>query len=209
MKKLVIGLAALSAAVAAYWVFLRRTVLNWGATEAEIARTLPGDELVPHPAIETTRAITIEAPPEAIWPWLVQMGTKPRAGAYTYAWIERMLGIDIENSDRILPEFQHLEPGEFLGVSGEGQGLRVAKVDEGRALVVEWVPQGSSWTFALCPEDDRSTRLLSRNRIPGGGLGFWLAMAGFMEPGSLVMERKMLRGIKQRAERLVIAPAAV
>jgi hypothetical protein len=128
------------------------------------------------------------------------MGPRPRAGAYTYDWIERLLGIDIENSDRILPEFQHLEPGEMIGLNEKGNGLRVIAVEDGRHLVLQWVPAGSTWTFGLYPAAPRQTRLVSRNRIRGAGPLFWLSMVAFMEPGSLVMERKMLLGIKQRAE---------
>ena len=145
------------------------------------------------------RAITIETSPEEIWPWLVQMGARPRGGVYTYDWIERVLGIDIKNVDRILPEFQRLEPGEYLALAN-GKGIVVREVDPGYALVVQWQRAGSTWTFALLQEG-ASTRLLSRNRLEGSGLGFRL-MALIMEPLSLVMERKMLLGIKERAERL-------
>jgi hypothetical protein len=127
------------------------------------------------------------------------MGPRPRAGVYTYDWIERLLGIDIENSDRILPEYQDLQPGDTLVSKGK-VGIEVMEVREQEALVYLWVASGSTWSFVLQPHG-RTTRLLSRNRIPGRGLRFWAGMA-FMEPGSLVMERKMLIGIKERAERL-------
>jgi hypothetical protein len=198
LRALVLG----ALAGAAYVKFVRPRVLDWGATPDEAKRAMPGDDLVPDAALQTTRAITIDAPPERIWPWLVQMGPKPRAGAYTYDWIERLLGIDIENTDRILPEFQHLEPGEVLGLNDRGQGIAVRQVEPERFLVLQWVPANSSWAFGLYPEPDGSTRLVSRNRLPGSGPLFWLGMLGFMEPGSLVMERKMLTGIKHRAERM-------
>jgi hypothetical protein len=185
---------------------LRPHVLDWGATPEEASGALPGDDILEDIAVQTTRAITIDAPPEDIWPWLVQMGPRPRAGVYTYDWVERLLGIDIENSDRILPEFQHLEPGEFLGLDENGSnGLAVRQVEENRALVLQWVPATSTWAFVLEPTGDGRTRLLSRNRIPGSGLGFRVGMA-FMEPGSLVMERKMLEGIKERVERRALSP---
>jgi hypothetical protein len=129
------------------------------------------------------------------------MGPRPRAGVYTYDWLERLLGIDVKNSDRILPAFQHLEIGEFFELNKKGQGLRVRKLESERSLVLQWEPAGSSWEFGLYPFDD-GTRLVSRNRIPGSGLLFWIGMALFMEPGSLLMERKMLEGIKSRAETL-------
>ena len=204
-----LGLAiALTAGAAAYAVILRPRVLDWGATPEEAARRMPGDELLPDAALQTTRAITVNAPSRAIWPWLLQMGPRPRGGIYTYDWIERLLGIDIENSDRILPEFQHLEPGDMLGVNEKGAGIRVIDVQDERAIVLQWVPAQSTWTFALYPAGDGTTRLISRNRLRGSGP---LSRAGLlvMEPASLVMERKMLLGIKERAELLARDPAAV
>jgi hypothetical protein len=199
--------------IALYLTFGRRRVLNWGASRDEATRTMPGDDLLRNASLQTTRAVTIEAPPDAIWPWLAQMGPRPRAGAYTYDWIERLLGIDIANSDRILPEFQQLEAGQNIGLNKKGEGLAVRQVEVERSLVLQWVPGPATWTFALYPDDIDITRLISRNRIPGKGPLFWLGMIGFMEWGSLIMERKMLLGIKTRAERLAseknIAPLQV
>jgi hypothetical protein len=185
-----------------YLKFGRRWVLTWGASPEEAERPMPGDDILPDAALQATRAITIEAPPDCIWPWLVQMGPRPRAGAYTYDWIERFLGIDIKNTDRILPEYQHLEPDEYIGLNEKGQGIQVREVEPERFLVLQWIPAKSTWTFALSPQADGTTRLVSRNRLPGSGPLFWLGMIVFMEPGSLIMERKMLLGIKERAEQL-------
>jgi hypothetical protein len=193
--------ALVTIAGAAYLRLARPRVLNWGATLEEAARSMPGDDILPDASLQTTRAITIEAPPRAVWPWLVQMGPRPRAGAYTYDWIERLLGIDIENTDRILPEFQHLEVGETMALNKKGDGIVVREVDPERFLVLQWIPAGSTWTFGLYP-DDGSTRLISRNRLKGRSPLFWPGMIAFMEPGSLIMERRMLLGIKQRAEDL-------
>lgn len=191
----------LGLAVAAYLRFGRPRVLDWGATEDERRRTLPGDEILSSPAIQTTRVVTVDAPPDRIWPWLVQMGPRPRAGVYTYDWVERRLGIDIENADRILPEFQHIEVGDYHAL-GPDQGLRVREVQPGRAIVLQWEPAESTWAFVLTPApgDEGRTRLISRNRVQGHGLRFWLLMRLLMEPGSLLMERKMLLGIRDRAE---------
>jgi hypothetical protein len=206
MVRLLLGLgigAVLGAAgVTAYLRKGRPAVLNWGATPEEIERAIAGDAILADAELQTTRAITVNAPPSAIWPWLVQMGMRPRAGAYTYDWIERLLGIDIENSDRIMEEYQHIEPGDWLGIDDKGAGVVVREVDPKRSLVVQWIPAGSTWTFALYPETDGTTRLVSRNRLRVKNLGQKVFMRGFMEPGSLVMERKMLLGIKERAERL-------
>ncbi len=185
----------------AYLKLGRPWVLNWGATDTEVHATLPGDEILTDACLQTTRAITVNTRPDQIWPWLLQMGPRPRAGVYTYDWLERLLGINIENSDRILPEFQHLEPGEFFALGNGNNGLHVRIVQPERAVVLQWHKEQSTWAFVLEPMNDGTTRLISRNRIIGKGPLFRLMMA-FMEPGSLVMERKMLLGIKQRAEGL-------
>lgn len=189
-------------AIMAYLKLGRPRVLNWGATPEETTRAMPGDDILRDAVLQTTRAVTVEAAPEHIWPWLVQMGPRPRAGAYTYDWVERLLGIDIENSNRILPEYQHMEPGQSFSLNARGLGVEVREVAPNSHLVLQWVPDRSTWTFALVPAGDGRTRLVSRNRLPKSGPFFWPAMVCFMEPGSLVMERKMLLGIKQRAEAL-------
>jgi hypothetical protein len=191
------------ALAAVYVRFGRARVLTWGATPDEAARAMPGDDVLPDATLVATRAIGIDAAPEYVWPWLVQMGPTPRAGAYTYDWIERLLGIDIESGDRILPEFQHIEQGDAIAINDRGEGLVVREVDPQRALVLQWVPAESTWTFGLYADDGaRRTRLVSRNRLRVRGPLAWLGMVAVMEPGSLVMERKMLLGIKQRAESL-------
>jgi hypothetical protein len=201
MRMLSGALAFACAVVAAYLRFVRPRVLNWNATPEETGRRMPGDEILNGPVLQTTRAITIDAQPRDIWPWLVQIGPRPRAGIYTYDWIERLLRIDIENSDRIMPEFQHLDAGDWIGRNEKGQGIQVREVVPESHLVTQWVPQRSTWTFALYPQADGTTRFISRNRLPATGPLFWLAMVGFMEPASLLMERKMLLGFKERAER--------
>jgi hypothetical protein len=185
-----------------YSRFLRDGVLTWGATAEEAARPLPGDDLLDGADIVATRAIGIDAPPSAIWPWLVQMGPG-RAGAYTYDWIENLFGLNMHSADRIHSEWQNLGVGDVLRSREDRPGMRVEILDPERTLsnrseAGDWV-----WTFVLVPEDG-STRLISRNRIAmkGAAAGQRLGML-VMEPGSLVMERKMLLGIKQRAERSV------
>jgi hypothetical protein len=199
LRRLIAVAAAVAVTKLAYLRYGRARVRDWGATSEEAAAQLPGDDILPGASLQTTRAITVDAAPEFIWPWLLQMGPQPRAGVYTYDWIERLLGLDIKNSDRILPEFQHLEPGECLRLDAS-KGLLVRAVEPPRALVFQWQPAGSTWAFVLHGQAD-SARLISRNRIAGSGPLFWL-MAVVMEPASLVMEHKMLLGIKQRAEKL-------
>jgi hypothetical protein len=192
--------AVLGTCAALLWL-VRPRLVDWGATRDEAVASLPGDDILPIATVQTTRAITIDAQPASVWPWLVQMGPSPRAGVYTYDWIERRLGIDIENSDRILPEFQHMEPGEFFALGKDGSnGLYVRQVIPERAIVLQWKKESSTWAFVLNATGDGRTRLISRNRIVGAGPAFRMGMA-VMLPASLVMERKMLQGIRERAGR--------
>jgi hypothetical protein len=187
---------------------VRTPVLTWGATEEEAGRSLPGDELLEDPAVVSTRAITIDAPPSAVWPWLVQMGSG-RGGAYTYDWIENLFGLGMHSAERIHPEWQNLAVGDVVPGRESLQGMRVEVLDPERALVTR--SEDGTWVWAFVLEDlGGRTRLLSRNRIamPDPSLGDRIGMA-VMEPGSLVMERKMLHGIKERAERLVAHPELV
>jgi hypothetical protein len=195
------GLAAGLASVS-YPLLLRDRCVTWGANRQEAASALPGDDLMPDPDIVTTRAVWIDAPPERVWPWIVQMGSG-RAGAYTYDWVENLFGMDMHSADVILPQFQDVKPGdEFPLASGRGT-MRVEIADPGSSYVVSFAPAGLVWIFALT-RDGTGTRLLSRNRIRTAVSAPPLKMAYcmIMEPGSLVRERKMLLGIKNRAERL-------
>ena len=175
--------------------------LTWGATDAEAALALPGDELLAEPDLVTTRAIGIGVPPSTVWPWIVQMGPG-RAGAYTYDWIENLAGLDMHSADEILPQFQDIRVGDAWTLGLKGPRLEVARLDPDAALVLRSDDGNWVWAFVLIP-DGRGTRLLSRNRIsqPGASATTRALFSYLMEPGSLVMERKMLLGIKQRAER--------
>ncbi|MGC4835008.1 SRPBCC family protein [Micromonospora vinacea] len=175
-------------------------LLTWGATTGEVAGTLPGDEFLADPDIVSTRAVTIEAPPRAVWPWLVQMGSG-RGGAYTYDWIENLFGLDMHSADEILPRFQHLATGDELPLGRNGPAMRVEILDPERTLVFRSADGAWVWGFHLRP-DGAGTRLISRNRIAlAGSPGpVRIAYRLVMEPGSLIMERRMLLGIKQRAE---------
>jgi hypothetical protein len=180
----------------------RNWCLTWGAADNEASRALPGDELLPDPAIVSTRAVRVAAPPSAIWPWLVQMGTG-RGGAYTYDWIENLFGLGMHSADRILPQFQGLKIGDAQRLGTAGPVLRVAILDPERSLVFRSDDGNWVWAFSLAPTS-ADTRLISRNRIatPGASRLTRLLYTYIMEPGSLIMERKMLLGIKERAERL-------
>ena len=189
---------ALAAVAAGYGRFLRGPILTWGATPEEAAARLPGDGLLEHANGVATRAITIAAPPSAVWPWIAQMGPAPRGGAYTYDWIENLLGLNMHSADRVLPDYQQPEIGDGFGFGANRMSYAIVEADHVLALRSangNWV-----WTFVL-ESRDGNTRLISRNRFRLPTLKDRIGMIP-MEPGSLVMERKMLRGIKERAERL-------
>lgn len=188
---------------------------RWGATDDEIDEALPGDQLVADPAGQVTRAITIDVPPEAVWPWVIQIGAD-RGGFYSYEWLENLFGLDIHNADEIVPEWQHRDVGDlvFADASGSG-GWYVMQVVPGEALVllVGDVRAGRPlqrdtglrweflWTFAVRPTPDGRTRLLIRERVGFGSRFTRLVMAplGFV---SFLMTQATLRGIKARAERV-------
>ncbi|MHB1569332.1 MAG: SRPBCC family protein [Solirubrobacteraceae bacterium] len=191
-------LPAVAAGCALYWTLARRPILTWGATAAEATMRLPGDELLKDADGVATRAIAIEAPPSAIWPWLVQMGPAPRAGAYTYDWIENLLGLNMHSADGILPDYQHPQLGDTIGFGANRMRLELLEPEH----VLSWRSQDGSWvwTFVLVG-DGATTRLISRNRFRLRRLIDRIGMVP-MEPASLLMERKMLLGIKRRAEQL-------
>jgi hypothetical protein len=195
------AIAGLVCGAVAYRLLVRHRVLTWGATRDEATARLPGDELLEDAAGVATRAITIDAPASAVWPWLAQMGPSPRGGAYTYDWIENLLGLDMHSADAVLPEFQHPEVGDELRYGANR--MRFERVEPERVLALRSSDGNWVWSFVL-DEQDATTRLISRNRFRLPRLRDRVGMLP-MEPGSLLMERKMLRGIKQRAERLASA----
>jgi hypothetical protein len=190
--------AVFLAALAALYPLMRRPILTWGATTEEARSRLPGDDLLEEADGVSTRAITINAPVAAVWPWVAQMGPSPRGGAYTYDWIENLFGLDMHSVDRLLPEFQHPEVGDTIALGPNR--MRIERVDPERLLAWRSEDGNWVWTFVLA-ESGGTTRLISRNRFRLPTLAARLGMLP-MEPGSLIMERRMLRGIKERAERL-------
>jgi multisubunit Na+/H+ antiporter MnhG subunit len=202
------GAALLFLVYAAALVVMRPWYLRWGTTAAERARTLPGDSLAPNAIYRVDHAITIHAPAEAVWPWLVQIG-QDRGGFYSYDWLERLVGDDIVNAERVHPEWQALRPGDLVravqpnylgGVFGPDVGWRVTLVEPGRAFVLD------KWgAFVLEPVDTAHTRLIVRTRGEGAptlfGMVFGPVNVFVFEPAHWIMQRGMLRGIRDRAER--------
>jgi hypothetical protein len=192
------GGLALALLAAVVYSRLRRPILTWGATAAESVARLPGDELLEDADGVSTRAIDIDAPAGAVWPWLAQMGPAPRGGAYTYDWIENLLGLNMHSVDRVLPEFQDPQIGDAIAL-GANQ-MRLERLEPEHVLA--WRSQDGNWVWTFVLKDaGTGTRLISRNRFRLPTLAARVGMLP-MEPGSLVMERKMLQGIKQRAEHL-------
>jgi len=184
-----------------YWIPIRRWYRHWGATDAEIKRAMLGDAEVPRATYETTLAVTVDAPAAGIWPWLVQMGYR-RGGLYSYDWLDRLFGfLDAPSAECILPEFQRLQVGDVIPV-GRGAGFPVKALEPFRTLVLGGESDGFQWMWqlGLYPVNGRLTRLVSRNRahIPRT-VGSTLFM-GVLEPAAFIMTRKMLLGLKRRAE---------
>jgi hypothetical protein len=203
--------AVLTAGAAVAVVTGLRRARNWGATPGEITTPLPGDELVPEPADSTTRAVEIDAPAAEVWRWLVQIG-QGRGGMYSYDRLENLIGLDIHSTDEIREEWQHLAVGDEVvlvrpgwGPAADGYALPVARIEPGEAIVLLQAPPRhpwlAVWTFAIDPLDDTRCRLLSRSRAARPASGALRVATAAMEPLTTVMTRRMLLGIKERAER--------
>lgn len=181
---------------------LRPWYSGWGCTEEETRMKLPGDELVPEPRGGYTQAIGINAPAASVWPWVAQTG-QGKGGFYSYELLENIVGCDIHNIERVLPEFQDVKPGDGMILHPKIPALSIVIVDYGRTLVAEGKvddTNSNNWIFHVVGEGG-SSRLISRwtfqyepkllNRI---------LYNGFIEPIASVMQRKQLKTIKRLAE---------
>ena len=186
-----------------YWFPLRRWFSRWGTTGDELARAMAGDAAIVNPTHSATHAVTVDAPPDYIWPWLVQMGYQ-RGGLYSYDWLDRLFGfLDRPSANRVLPEFQHLAVGDKI-LLGPREQLTVTALEPYRELALSYKAHGMEWVwqFGLCPLGDSRTRLVTRGteRMPNT-IAAWFGMR-IMEPAAFVMTRRMLLGLKRRAETL-------
>jgi hypothetical protein len=205
-------LIALGSAAAAAITFLRGRYLRWGATDEEANMALAGDELLPDADLTATRAVTVRAAAAGVWPWIAQLG-QGRGGFYSYDFLENLVGCDIHSADRIVPEWQAINVGDQVNLHPE-VGLVVALVDPERVLVLRGgVPMGRTqppydftWAFIVRPGPAGASRLLVRERYSYSRR--WAPL--LVEPVELisfVMSQRMLRGIRERAERAVVSTA--
>jgi hypothetical protein len=179
----------------------RRWHLRWGATDAEVASPMPGDQIVPQPSFNATRAITIAAPPEEVWPWIVQIGTG-RAGFYSYDLFDNAAR---PSADRILAELQQIRVGDWVPMStkvNQTTAFKVKAFEPERWLL--WVKPHSTWAWKLTPLDGGGTRLVTRlkERYDWRSPGLALLTVILFEFGDFPMMGKLLLGIKRRAEQL-------
>jgi hypothetical protein len=197
----------LAGAVGIYIVFYRPRQLRWGATDQEVARAMPGDEIVARPVFNATRAVTVNARPEEIWPWLVQIGFG-RAGWYSYDILDNL---GRHSSEEILPEYQHLAPGDLIPLGpGEASGLYVKEIRPNESMVWwERKRQATSWVWGLYPTGDGQTRLITRVRNDyRKGLSNFVFGLLLIEPADFPLMRKCMLGIKRRAENIAVPAQA-
>lgn len=198
-------LLSLLVLAAVYWFPARRWFRRWGTTAADRMRVMTGDAAIVDPTYMATLAITVKARPDHIWPWLLQMGYR-RGGLYSYDWLDRLFGyLDRPSASRILEEFQDLKVGDEIPM-GRGAGFPVTGIEPCRSLVLGGAKDGVQWVwqFGLYPLNDRQTRLVSRNnlRVPATAVS-WCFMR-VIEPAAFLMTRRMLIGLKRRAESLAV-----
>jgi hypothetical protein len=209
----VLGLCgALVVLFSLFLLAVRPWFLTWGTTSDEVAAVLPGDELL-QPHSSSTRAITIAAPVEKVWPWLLQLG-QDRGGFYSYEFLENLVGTNMPNVDELKPELQHWKVGDKLWMyppdklAGAGHAV-LQRLDPGRALVFGTrqvgtpaeQPTDGTWAFIVRPVDSRTTRLIVRGRAAASRSSAQRVFDRLVfEPTHFMMERKMMEGIKARAE---------
>ncbi|MFI7493762.1 Acg family FMN-binding oxidoreductase [Kocuria sp. M4R2S49] len=189
---------------------LRRRRMSWGAVPEEVSSAWPGDELLPDPSWTATHAVTVEAPPERIWPWLAQLG-QGRGGLYSFERLENLIGCRMRNTDRILPEHQDLSAVPEIRLAPQA-ALAVARVEPGRDLVLaasagppaaDRRVTGGLWSFHLRPAPEGGTRLVERLSFSAGPSRQerLFTSPALIEPVSFVMSQEMLRNLKRLAER--------
>lgn len=185
-----------------YLVWLRPWHLTWGATREEVSRSLPGDHLVDRPHFNATRAITIKAPPEVVWKWIIQIGSG-RAGWYSIDWIDNG---GKKSSETIIPLFQHIEVDQFIPFTPDGEnGMWVAEFSEFKTILWTDKRGDASWLWYIEGEKDGSSRLVTRLRTGYRFRSLWVIYYLLYDIGDIVMMKKCMKGIKKRAEKAEMA----
>ena len=196
----------LAVLASSYFFWVRPWHLRWGANPQEAHTRLPGDDQVPKPILNATRATSINAPPKDVWPWLLQLGYR-RAGWYAHDLFDND---GIPSADKILPQYQHLDIGQVIGE----EGFTVTELEPDRTLVLSFHNPGTQWVvrrgvwpkFGHCSlcfhlesmDSGARTRLIVRVRFSCPRM--WSPLLAFFEPADFVQQRKMISGIKRRAE---------
>jgi hypothetical protein len=206
-RRYVAGVTAIGVAAATYVLYGRPRHLRWGASTQECDASLPGDDLIVSPDLTATRAITVRASADQVWPWIAQLG-QGRGGFYSYDFLENLVGCKIHSANRIFPGWQDIKVGDEVRLA-PAVGLDVAALEPGRSLVLRGgIPMGNTpppyaftWAWVLREEPDGTSRLLVRERY-----AYTRTWARFLvepvEAVSFVMSQKMLRGIRDRAEQV-------
>ena len=200
MKHSAVATLGAAAALGAHLAWIRPRIFRWGSSEEEASRPMDGDDLCPRPQLNATRAVTIAAAPEDVWPWLVQWGWN-RAGFYSYDLLDNL---GRSSSRRVLPQFQHLAVGDWVPMGGKptpSTAYRVARLEPGTLML--WEKPGGTWLWLLEPTGAGQTRLITRlrSRYDWGKAAIVMELI-LMEVGDPFMMRKCLLGIRQRAEHL-------
>lgn len=193
-RALLYFLLAAAIVVGGYVLLVQPYLLTWGSTAAERAMPIPGDADIPPQSAITTRALTIHAPPEAIWPWIAMIG-QGRGGFYSFDWLENLFAANMRNAEEIDPALQGVAVGDRLSFQQDGPGMVVTLVDPGRTLSC------GGWTWHLVPVDEQTTRLVVRYFFPVPDAAAAAFYYPVFEPAHFIMEAGMMLGIKARAER--------
>ena len=196
---IIIGSLIALAGIVSYLSIIRPWQLRWGSTTEEVEQELIEDDIVLNPTFNATRAVTINASPENIWPWIQQIGMK-RAGWYSYDWIDNL---GKPSATEILPELQNLKPGDLIPMSPDGKFGLFVKDFELNKWMLWWDKEGdTSWLWLLNPINERQTRLITRVRLKYRLLSPWLPFLLLLDVGDIVMMRKCMLGIQWRSEAL-------
>ncbi len=181
-----------------YLVFFRPWQLRWGATDAEVKRSMPGDEIVSQPSFNATRAVTIHAPAQNIYPWIVQMGVS-RAGWYSYDLLDN---VGRRSAERILLEHQNIQIGDLIPISPDGKQGMWVKYFRKNKWILWWDKKGdTTWVWEIHPEGENQFRLITRVRVKYRLFSSAVLFNLLTEFFDILMMRKSMLGIKRRAEK--------